>query len=226
MQARRHLSPRIFVARSKTERRSLERSADGNERARNETAKIPLATTQPGAPHLRALGECVGSLPPGKMPNMITTFTHTDPNLLPVLEELKRREPIFHTLEFGASRADFEKSPAPDYWEVSASGRRYSREFILSELEKHPPVDAASVGWLSHDHALRQLGSDTYLITYTLRQLERITRRATIWQRSSEGWRILYHQGTIVSAEEDDAYPANWLDSPPWRETSERKHKG
>jgi hypothetical protein len=150
-------------------------------------------------------------------------FTHTDPTLLPVLEEIKRREPIFHTREFGTSRPDFEKATAPDYWEASASGRRYSREFILSELERHPPVDAASVGWRTHDHAVRQLGSDTYLITYTLRQLERITRRATIWQKTGEGWRILYHQGTIVSAEEDDTYPASWLHSPPWRETRNKQ---
>ncbi len=142
-------------------------------------------------------------------------FTHTDPDLLPVLEELRRREPIFHTSEFGITRADFEKATAPDYWEASASGRRYSREFILRTLEKHPPVDAASVGWQSYDHALRRLGPDTYLLTYTLRQIERLTRRSTIWQSAPEGWRILYHQGTIVSAEEDDAFPGSWLQSPP-----------
>lgn len=155
------------------------------------------------------------------MPNMGMSngvFTHTDPNLLPVLEELKRREPIFHTQEFGIARADFEKATDPGYWETGASGRRYSRAFILSELEKHPPVDAASAGWQSHDHALRQLGPDTYLMTYTLRQRERITRRATIWERSSEGWRILYHQGTIVLAEDDDSFPSVWYDAPPRRE--------
>jgi hypothetical protein len=145
-------------------------------------------------------------------------FARTDPKLLPVLEELKLREPIFHTQEFGASRADFERSTAPDYWESSASGRRYSRDFILSELEKHPPVDAAAAGWRSHDHALRQLGSDTYLMTYTLRQQERITRRATIWQNSPEGWQILYHQGTIVAAEEDDRYPGSRIESPQSRQ--------
>ena len=145
-------------------------------------------------------------------------FSHTDPQLLPVLEELRRREPIFHTREFGTTRAEFERATAPEYWEASASGRRYSREFILSELEKHPPVDAAAAGWESHDHAVRQLGEDTYLMTYTLRQLERVTRRATIWQRTGEGWRILYHQGTIVAAEEDDRYPASWIETPPWRE--------
>jgi hypothetical protein len=142
-------------------------------------------------------------------------FTHTDPQLAPVLEELRRREPIFHTREFGTSRADFERATAPGYWETGASGRRYSRQFILDELEKYPPVDAASAGWQSCDHAVRQLGADTYLMTYTLRQWERVTRRATIWQSTAEGWRILYHQGTIVSAEEDDAYPASWTDSPP-----------
>jgi hypothetical protein len=145
-------------------------------------------------------------------------FTHTDPNLLPVLEELKGREPIFHTREFGSSRQDFEKATAAGYWEASATGRRYSREFILSELEKHPPVDAAAAGWECHDHALRQLGEHVFLLTYTLRQLQRITRRATIWQRTSEGWRILYHQETVVAAEEDDAYPPDWIESPPWRE--------
>ena len=147
-------------------------------------------------------------------------FTHTDPALLPVLEELRRREPIFHTPEFGRTMADFEKATAPEYWEASASGRRYSRGFILRTLADHPPVDAASAGWQTYDHALRRLGPDTYLITYTLRQIERLTRRATIWQRTPEGWRILYHQGTIISAEEDDAFPSSWLQSPPWLEKS------
>lgn len=153
------------------------------------------------------------------MSSEIEVFTHTDPALTAVLEELRCREPIFHTREFGTSRADFEKATAPDYWETSASGRRYSRDFILNQLEMHPPVDAASVGWKTYDFSLRRLGPDTYLITYTLRQLERITRRATIWQKSGEGWRILYHQGTLVSAEEDDTFPAGWIESPPWRET-------
>ena len=145
-----------------------------------------------------------------------TVFTDTAPDLLSVLEDLRRREPIFHTPEFGSTRGDFERATAPEYWETSASGRRYSREFILKTLQQNPPVDAVAAGWQCYDHALRRLGADTYLLTYTLRQLERITRRMTIWQRTPEGWRILYHQGTIVSVEEDDAFPSSWIDSPPW----------
>jgi arsenate reductase len=135
-------------------------------------------------------------------------FTSTEPDLVPVLKELRGREPIFHTPEFGATLTDFEKVMSPGYWEVGASGRRYSREFILRTLDRNPPVDAAAAGWKSYDHALRRLGPDTYLLTYTLRQPDRLTRRATIWQTTSAGWRILYHQGTIVSVEEDNVTPS------------------
>jgi hypothetical protein len=54
---------------------------------------------------------------------------------------------------------------------------------------------------------LRRLGPDTYLLTYTLDQAGRRTRRSTIWRRSEDGWQILYHQGTIIAAEEDDRIP-------------------
>ena len=124
-----------------------------------------------------------------------------DAELPPILEELRRLEPIFHTPEFGRTGADFERRMAPDYWETGASGRRYSREFILRHLAENPPVDAEAKGWESYDHAVRRLGPEIYLLTYTLRQGERVTRRATIWQTTAEGWRILYHQGTVVSAE-------------------------
>jgi hypothetical protein len=64
----------------------------------------------------------------------------TEPRLIPILEELKRREPIFH-----------------------------------------------------------EIAPDKYPLTYALVQdATRVTRRATIWRRSSDGWKIVYHQGTIV----------------------------
>jgi hypothetical protein len=134
-------------------------------------------------------------------------FTHIDSDLLQVFEELSRREPIFHTPDFGTTRIDFENAMAPEYWEVGASGRRYSREFILRTLEVSPPVDADAAGWQCSEYGLRRLGPDTYLFTYTLRQGERTTRRATIWQSTANGWNILYHQGTIVAAEEEDVRP-------------------
>jgi hypothetical protein len=139
---------------------------------------------------------------------MNPVFTKVEPDLLPILDELRRREPIFHTPAFGSTTAEFERSTAPDYWEVGASGRRMSRAFILRELTVNfPYVDAAAAGWQTTDFGLRRLGPDTYLLTYTLDQAGRRTRRSTIWQSTEDGWRILYHQGTIVAAEEDDTIP-------------------
>jgi len=140
---------------------------------------------------------------------MNSVFTKVERELLPVLDELRRREPIFHNLEFGSTTAEFEHSTAPDYWEVGASGRRYSRDFILRELTRSVPyVDAAAAGWQTSEFGLRRLGPDTYLLTYTLDQSGRRTRRSTIWRRSEDGWQILYHQGTIIAAEEDDRFSA------------------
>jgi hypothetical protein len=134
-------------------------------------------------------------------------FFTTDPALAPILDELRPLEPIFHTPEFGLEPADFERRTAPDYWEVGASGRRYSRDFILQSLTDSPPVNAATVRWRISGHALRQLGPDTYLLTYSLRQSDRLTRRSTIWQRTRTGWQILFHQGAIVTANEDGTTP-------------------
>jgi hypothetical protein len=122
----------------------------------------------------------------------------TDPALLSVLEELTQREPIFHRPELGTSRAALEDMTHPEFWEVGASGRRYSREFVLAELEKryqHPAEDI----WETSDFQCRELAPDVYLLTYTLLQNHiRKTRRSTIWQRTGSGWKILFHQGTIV----------------------------
>lgn len=138
-----------------------------------------------------------------------SVFTQVEPGLLPVIEELRRREPIFHTERFGRTLEDFERSTAPDFWEVGASGRRYSRHFILNMRSKDELVDADAAGWKASGFGLRRLGPDCYLLTYTLDQAGRITRRATIWEKIGEGWRILYHQGTIVTAEAgDDSLPS------------------
>lgn len=126
-----------------------------------------------------------------------TPVRATDPALLAVLEELVSREPIFHRPELGTTRADYENMTAADFWEVGASGRRYSREEILEELERRrkAPVDVLEATGFH----CRELARDVYLLTYTLLQdNQRKTRRSTIWQRMQEGWKIVFHQGTIV----------------------------
>ncbi len=122
----------------------------------------------------------------------------TDPELAEVLKELEAREPIFHRPEFGTTRADFERMTAESFWEVGASGRRYSRRYVLETLEKRYSVAHVDV-WETSDFRCQRLSPDTYLLTYTLLQdKSRLTRRCTIWQNTPAGWTILYHQGTLV----------------------------
>ncbi len=121
----------------------------------------------------------------------------TNPKLNEALKELIKREPIFHHPKYGTTRKDFENMMEESFWEVGASGREYSREFVLDVLEeraKNPVEDK----WETVDFYCMELAPDNYLLTYTLHQGERITRRATIWRRHGNDWKIVYHQGTIV----------------------------
>jgi hypothetical protein len=122
----------------------------------------------------------------------------TRPEDQAVLEELKRREPVFHRPEVARTRAELEAMTAPDFWEIGASGRRYSRAYVLKTLAAGAG-DPVEDEWQTADFHCRELASDLYLLTYTLLQKERLTRRASIWQRSGGRWRVLFHQGTIVT---------------------------
>jgi hypothetical protein len=132
------------------------------------------------------------------MPSEMEPALSTDPALQSILEELKSREPIFHRPEHGTTQADYDRMMHPGFWEIGASGRRYSREFILAELERrrqHPIEDI----WETSGFHCRQLASGIYLLTYALIQNKiRKTRRTTLWQHTEVGWRALFHQGTMV----------------------------
>jgi len=126
-------------------------------------------------------------------PDLATATQH-----LVVLEELRRREPVFHRSEIGTTRADFERMTDDAFWEIGASGRRYSREYVLAVLDerrRNPAEDK----WEVRDFHCAEIAADNYLVTYTLRQEERLTRRASIWRRTAAGWKIVFHQGTIVA---------------------------
>lgn len=138
---------------------------------------------------------------------IVTAFPRRSPDVEPdlttpaalhdVLEALRAREPLFHRPEFGTGRADYQAMTAEDFWEVGASGRRYSRAHVLAVLEarrRDPQPDP----WATRDFHCRELGTETYLLTYTLQQGARVTRRSTIWRRAPHGWIALFHQGTPV----------------------------
>ena len=121
----------------------------------------------------------------------------TDSKLLDVLADLRRREPIFHRPEFGTTRAEVESMVDEDFWEVGASGRRYTRHFVLEVLENRERTPEEDL-WETSDFRCQELAIGLYLLTYTLRQGERVTRRTTLWRQSGADWKIVFHQGTVV----------------------------
>jgi hypothetical protein len=123
---------------------------------------------------------------------------NTPPELLEIQNALIDREPIFHRPEHGTSRAAFAAMMADDYWEVGASGRRYGKQYILDVLDERQARDEGPGHWTTEDFYCQQIAADNYLLTYTLRQGARVTRRATLWRRAANAWLIVYHQGTIV----------------------------
>jgi hypothetical protein len=115
-----------------------------------------------------------------------------------VARELQAREPVFHRSEFGTSRADFEAMMAEGFFEVGASGKKYSREFVLDALELRDRSTTEHL--VVTDFDCRRISRDTFLVTYQLEQAHgRLSRRSTLWQQSAGAWKIVYHQGTLIS---------------------------
>ena len=129
--------------------------------------------------------------------NPMEPILSTPDALQPVLRELQALEPIFHSAYFDATPGKFEQLVAPDFWEVGASGNRYSREFCLRVLSERQPTPDAST-WRTADWHVAPAGPGHFLLTYTLFQPGRVTRRLSVWRRHGQGWQVAYHQGTVV----------------------------
>ncbi len=123
----------------------------------------------------------------------------TAPELQQALKELSHLEEVFHWPPREMSRADLERMTSEEFWEVGASGRQYGKEFTFGELARRQAKTTPDV-WETSDYRVQQLCADLFLLTYTLLQdRTRLTRRISIWRRTSDGWKIVFHQGTVVS---------------------------
>jgi hypothetical protein len=116
-----------------------------------------------------------------------------------VLVALMAREPIFHRREFGTSRADLEQMTTVDFWEIGASGKIYTRDYVINTLlERYKKPEQH--GLTCCDFTLRRLAPTVFLLTYTLKQpSNRLTRRTTIWKQDGSNWQIAFHQGTVIA---------------------------
>lgn len=125
---------------------------------------------------------------------------NTAAHLLAIQRELVAREPIFHHPELVGDRSALEAMTDESFWEVGASGRRYSRDFVIETvLERYQNGDEDD--WRVEEVYCQEIAQNNYLLTYTLHQGRRVTRRATLWRYTIAGWQIVYHQGTLVATQ-------------------------
>lgn len=66
---------------------------------------------------------------------------------------------------------------------------------MVAERLAAPPDES---DWETSEFQVRATGASVYLLTYTLAQGARVTRRLTVWRRRENRWSVLFHQGTPV----------------------------
>jgi hypothetical protein len=91
-----------------------------------------------------------------------------------------------------ADRARLEQLLHPEFVEIGASGRRWTRAEIVDALVATPGVDDLRVA----DVHARALGPDVVLVTYTTRRRGSAVHRSSIWVRRGADWVARFHQGT------------------------------
>lgn len=129
----------------------------------------------------------------------------TAPRLASVAAELRAREPVFHRPELGTTRADLERMTDADFWEVGASGRRYSRAYVIDRVVQRQSSPREH-RWEIRGFHCADLSDRLFLVTYTLiEDGARVTRRMTLWRRAAGEWKIVYHQGTPVEESSKEA---------------------
>jgi hypothetical protein len=81
-----------------------------------------------------------------------------------------------------------------EFREFGASGRVWDRAAILAELVAEAPYQI-----ISENFECRRLSSELALLTYVASTPHRRTLRASLWRLEGDKWRVLFHQGTIIT---------------------------
>jgi hypothetical protein len=100
-----------------------------------------------------------------------------------------------------AVRRDAEQVDAllhPDFFEFGASGRRWGRREIIEALAGEDRGAGAALVVTVAELDGRRLADGLVLVTYTSEGDQRRCRRSSIWRRTEAGWRVLFHQGTLI----------------------------
>jgi hypothetical protein len=87
----------------------------------------------------------------------------------------------------------------PEFREFGASGRRWSQADMITALAagqpggEEPTITATEM-------AGARLADDVIHLTYISQRGGRSARRSSVWLRTRDGWRVYFHQGTLIPA--------------------------
>jgi len=106
------------------------------------------------------------------------------------------RELDLLSFEVRASPARVEEMLDPEFREIGASGRLWTRAEIIRALADErsygrDPIEAVEMESLV-------VAPDLVLLTYVSKRRDRRARRSSLWRRSGLEWRLLHHQGTLL----------------------------
>lgn len=116
-----------------------------------------------------------------------------------------RQHPWFHVLhakEMEILDPEVRSDPArvrdllhDEFIEFGSTGRVYNKKILLDMLRQEKPSSV-----VIRDFSVRQLASDTALVTYrTVGQSGQEARRSSVWVRQDGVWKMAFHQGTRIA---------------------------
>lgn len=115
------------------------------------------------------------------------------------VDELQRvieRELALLSFQVRRSAHQVEELLDPDFREIGASGRLWTRAEMMAALAR---VSSRGEGAIEATEMTGAVVSpDLVLLTYVSDWRGRRARRSSLWRRSSGAWRLLHHQGTLV----------------------------
>jgi len=100
--------------------------------------------------------------------------------------------------EIRAEPGEVDRLLHPDFSEFGASGRRWGRTEMIAALAAEQPAGEEPVVTAT-DLAGARLADDVIHLTFISQRAGQRALRSSIWRRTPTGWRVYFHQGTLIS---------------------------
>jgi hypothetical protein len=85
----------------------------------------------------------------------------------------------------------------PGFSEFGTSGRQWGRTEIIAALATEQPGGEEPLITATEIAGIR-LAADVIHLTYVSQRGERRALRSSVWLRTADGWRVFFHQGTLI----------------------------